>query len=682
MTEYVVRTRPGQTTVRVVRPGGATRVRTRLAGGGGGGGGAGLPAGTAGQMFRIAEDGETVEAVTPNAPGAWLELDGDGYVPDANLAPVVVRESGLAAAIAAGAATLVEVHLPLAIEFVGGSFIDENTALLAPEGQPLPDEGTPVLWTEQGVASRNDVWIHTTGGTYVRSSPSALRAARVGTLIVVRGNALNAFAPQVLRVDAANSVEELVVDGKNIPVVAEFLVAVTAVDGSATTFQPIRRADDAPASGVIPANYLARGSALNVSSWVGVYVVIPTPDTPAGPSYYGRLYRIEAVGTPWTEVALAGNEPILIVGASDVGLPEWWVNRDTGPRPVHVSAHNVRLSRDPVANTPDTLKPWSDLNEVTSVLARAIEWTFIGVDDDWSWQSGLDRPSLWYTVDNTVAVPVTGTLPPLNDFPVGRSVRCTSYTSQAVTIVDSETSATVATLGELDSFEFTSNGAAWVASRINTTGGDIPADGSVTNDKVAASAGIDLSKLQSITAARLLGRGDGPDGDIVQLTAAQVRTLLGQGWHTIDQFVFTGAESSRTISVPAGTSRVRLTLSGRSTRAATTENIRLTLNGNTGSVYGINASALTTFWALGVLPGATTNTDRGGLITVDLMVLSGLTKAGWSMNQQSIVSTSTVGSAVTPTGLFSTLTAAVSTIELFAQAAAFAAGTALLVEAA
>lgn len=38
MPEYVVRTRPGTTTTRVQRPGGTTRVRTRLATGGGGGG--------------------------------------------------------------------------------------------------------------------------------------------------------------------------------------------------------------------------------------------------------------------------------------------------------------------------------------------------------------------------------------------------------------------------------------------------------------------------------------------------------------------------------------------------------------------------------------------------------------------------------------------------------------------
>lgn len=71
------------------------------------GGGTGLPAGTAGQMFRVGEDGETVEGVSPNAPGAWLRLNETGHVPDVHLSSDIVRESEMTSAISSAIDDLV-----------------------------------------------------------------------------------------------------------------------------------------------------------------------------------------------------------------------------------------------------------------------------------------------------------------------------------------------------------------------------------------------------------------------------------------------------------------------------------------------------------------------------------------------------------------------------------------------
>lgn len=82
-------------------------------------GGTGLPTGTAGQMFRIAEDGTTVEAVTPNTASAPVRLDGDATIPDILLPSSIARDSEVAAAV--GDVTPVFVGSALACSAVDGT---------------------------------------------------------------------------------------------------------------------------------------------------------------------------------------------------------------------------------------------------------------------------------------------------------------------------------------------------------------------------------------------------------------------------------------------------------------------------------------------------------------------------------------------------------------------------------
>lgn len=670
-----------------------------------GGSGGQLPSsGTAGQVPQVAAGGASYELKTPNTPGGLLRLDDDGTIPDILGPSSFARDTEVAAAIAAGAVVLVNLHLPLAIEFVGGSFTDANTATLPSAAGEAA--GVALLWTEQGTGSNNDIWVHQGGGEFVRSSPAALRSARVGTLIVSRANPLIGFAPQVLRIDAANSVEELVVTAAQVNALiaaatadfatesyvddavdplatevddvaadlaesriidVESVVAVTAVDGTATTLQPLRRADGAPADGIIPIEWLAIGSPIDVDDWAafGALVILPGLDNPASPAEWSKLYRVMPVGTPWELVTPPSNAQVFVNQGSDQGLPLWWGVTGAGRLvPMQVSAHNVRLDRHPTISNPSTVWPWTDLNEMITILARAVQWEVLDVDTDWTMDAGPNHITVVTADDVTITLPEPVDPTPGSaqyGFAYNRPYRVVSLTAGPVVIEDHLGNEVTTLLAAGQGVELIHNGVDWF-----TYGGP------------SATAAHTHDTLSNLTGPTIIGRTSG-SGDSEELTAAQARTLLGQGWQVIDSFTFTGAESSRTVNV-TGFNRIRLTLSGRSTRAATTENIRMTLNGNTGNVYGVNASALAAFWALGVLPAATTNTDRGGMITVELQLHSGLTKAGWSMNQGSIVSTSVVGSAVTTTGLFSTITAAVATLELFAQSAPLAAGSYLLVE--
>src|SRR5690606_7897951 len=98
----------------------------------------------------------------------------------------------------------------------------------------------------------------------------------------------------------------------NDAMVAECLAVADAYDGSATTFQRVRRADDAPASGNIPANWAAVGDPLAVADFVGELIIVPGPDLTeeSGPEDWSKVYRITASG-PWEEIEVPNGQPIL-----------------------------------------------------------------------------------------------------------------------------------------------------------------------------------------------------------------------------------------------------------------------------------------------------------------------------------------------------------------------------------
>lgn len=648
-----------------------------------------LPSGAAGQLFRIADDGETVEVVTPNTPGGPAVLDDDGTLPDILGPSSFARDTEVAAAIAAGAVVLVDLHLPLAIEFVGGSFTDANTATLPSAAGEAA--GVALLWTEQGTGSNNDIWVHQGGGEFVRSSPAALRSARVGTLIVSRANPLIGFAPQVLRIDAANSVEELVVTAAQVDALIAAAIAAFGDDTLHDALTAASYALDPP-----EAWFECTGGDASTTWWESADI----PPLANGPDMRALLWfnPSEAaaffyeVWTLFFDDGTGDDSPEAAIHKTAAGAkPRAYLESVRGGDTVDETDATVEVDIEKVWAA---LRWYIDLDNDQAVVQQAVRWGGDTVTADgmrWRTWITMDRPpgiewnlaSVWKfllrfpgrAAWGKLYDGVDGTLvafPNAADWESGTSFLDTvgrEWTTIGGTVAKPAPRTQAGVQALID---------AAVAALLDGAPGALN-----TLNELAAALNDDASFAASVTTAlagkvpttrTLAGLDLSADRG-----AAALRAALGQAWQTIDLFTFTGAESSRTVNV-TGFNRIRLTLSGRSTRAATTENIRMTLNGNTGNVYGVNASALAAFWALGVIPAATTNTDRGGLLTVELQLHSGLTKAGWSMNQQSIVSTSVVGSAVTTTGLFSTITAAVTTLELFAQTAAFAAGSVLLVE--
>lgn len=178
----------------------------------------------------------------------------------------------------------------------------------------------------------------------------------------------------------------------------------------------------------------------------------------------------------------------------------------------------------------------------------------------------------------------------------------------------------------------------------------------------AASGGGTVDVVSNVATSTILGRATAGSGDSEELTAAQVRTITKQANVVLHSETVASDAASKQYDV-TGWARVRVEFMGRSTRNGTTDTLLMTLNGDTGSVYSTDAGALTTSLALGTIPGITTNTDRLALVEAEIALLSGFLKGGWSRST-GYVSTATVGQTITHRGLFSTITAAVTTLEL------------------
>jgi hypothetical protein len=199
-----------------------------------------------------------------------------------------------------------------------------------------------------------------------------------------------------------------------------------------------------------------------------------------------------------------------------------------------------------------------------------------------------------------------------------------------------------------------------------------------TSHKVSHQAGgsdeLALSATQltsgTVAAARL---GSGTANSSSYLRGDQTWATPPAGWTIIADDLLASDTASVSYTV-TGYDQVHVILSARSTRNSTSDNLNVTLNSDTSSVYSTNAAALTTFWSAGVLPAITTNTDRHQHVDIRLSLTDGYTKAGYSL-RSTLFSTSTVGGAPTLTGLFSTLTGAITSIQLAGNLGDLAAGS-------
>lgn len=93
-----------------------------------------------------------------------------------------------------------------------------------------------------------------------------------------------------------------------------------------------------------------------------------------------------------------------------------------------------------------------------------------------------------------------------------------------------------------------------------------------------------------------------------------------------------------------GYSFIEILVFGRTlSTIAATDGVRLTLNGNSGSVYGANAAAFTTSWTIGTLPSSQTNGDRSGMCKVELQLAFGRYITGYTLRDLHITDSATVG---------------------------------------
>lgn len=126
-----------------------------------------------------------------------------------------------------------------------------------------------------------------------------------------------------------------------------------------------------------------------------------------------------------------------------------------------------------------------------------------------------------------------------------------------------------------------------------------------------------------------------------------------------------------------GWAKVRIEFSGRSNRTATaSDSLRATLNHDTSNVYSTNAAAMTSAFALGGVPSEQTNSNRRGVGSWVIDLTSGDWKAGHgSVHGFTSTATAAGAAASLPVALLSSITAAITSIQLFVANGSIAAGS-------
>jgi hypothetical protein len=195
-------------------------------------------------------------------------------------------------------------------------------------------------------------------------------------------------------------------------------------------------------------------------------------------------------------------------------------------------------------------------------------------------------------------------------------------------------------------------------------------------DDLALGGTVDV--VSNVATSTILGRTTAGTGDSEELTAAQAPTLIGVGLRVVgDRTIAAGGSASESFDV-TGLTMVQILFAGASERASTLAALYLTFNNDTSSVYSTDAGALGANLVLANVPGNNTNTDRFGFVRADLQLLDGFYKSGIS-SATSFGSTAAVGASVAHRGLFSTITAAVTSLQLSTQAGDIAAGSRIIV---
>lgn len=185
--------------------------------------------------------------------------------------------------------------------------------------------------------------------------------------------------------------------------------------------------------------------------------------------------------------------------------------------------------------------------------------------------------------------------------------------------------------------------------------------------------------VSNVTGPTILGKVTG-SGNSEELTAAQVRALLGDPWVTITDSTL-GAPAADFVVTVTGYNDLEVLLTGYGTNLTNAVGMRVQFNGDGASNYLNNGGAATTAWNnVGSVPGSLTNTNRSGIWAANISL--GHTSRDTVATYRSAyrASDSATGTAGVQGGAYYTnLSAAITSMRIFPSAGNWATGTRLLV---
>lgn len=152
-------------------------------------------------------------------------------------------------------------------------------------------------------------------------------------------------------------------------------------------------------------------------------------------------------------------------------------------------------------------------------------------------------------------------------------------------------------------------------------------------------------------------------------------------WQTIANVTLGSASGSQTFNV-TGYRAVQVTFIGRSNRTSSIiDSIRLRFNSDTGSNYSVNTGAFTTTAQVFDIPSENTNTDRSSFIVIRYGYMAGAQLAGSAIGEATS-STATTAANIIYNGFIwkGAVSAAPTSLEIYAAVGQFAAGSSFLVE--
>lgn len=485
------------------------------------------------------------------------------------------------------------------------------------------------------------------------------------------------------------------------PLVADLVLGVAAVDGTATVFEILNYSRGTAASGVVPADWVSVFTVPDIDTLEDLMAMASLSQAKVFVPADDAVYRIVAgsIDQPWTDITPGVGTHIF--GNAATGYWQGMMT-PTGIDPEIQWAEDVpytgsglftvnstaQAAIDNAESTLDRIRVVSafattnvDLSGYVGVGSVAVQPTLDdgtqpAVDED-VWLFGQTDPDEngCYNVTSPDGVWLKYQHPSIFD-PPGNGYRVfvndPSSAAHGTIFMWLDADQTVKHRGS-GTYPGSGDGGAWV--RYAPPSQDL-------TEAPGGTSTVDV--VSNVAANTILGRTTAGSGDSEELSASQVRTLIRDesDWHVIYDDVL---ESDGTFTAPTWTSdytdiEVRVTGRGTDTSNASA-GVRVRFNGDTGSNYFMNNGTAQTLWNnVGSMPGSQTNTDRQGLWTATI-ALGGVGKYTTAdIRNVTWTSTATAGSAPTaPSAYYTNTSAAVTSIDVYLSFGTFAAGSRLTV---